>query len=163
MVLHGLADNRIGMAGYAQLLLAHGYTVLPEATAHGVSGGTLATSGWQTFMTGPISCRPRRIRAASSPWANRWGRRSCCGLCRWNPDSVPWLRNRHFPHFERLPTTGWGSRFTPVLGWGGRCCGTDRGCLPAGAVEVRVADGRGFAVSCRGGGARSRASDSWTD
>jgi pimeloyl-ACP methyl ester carboxylesterase len=46
LVLHGLADNRIGMAGYAQLLLAHGYTVLlPDARAHGVSGGTVATFG----------------------------------------------------------------------------------------------------------------------
>jgi pimeloyl-ACP methyl ester carboxylesterase len=46
LLLHGLADNRIGMAGYAQLLLAHGYTVLlPDARAHGVSGGTVATFG----------------------------------------------------------------------------------------------------------------------
>lgn len=46
LVLHGLADNRIGVAGYAQLLLAHGYTVLlPDARAHGVSGGALATFG----------------------------------------------------------------------------------------------------------------------
>jgi len=46
LLLHGLADNRLGMRGYAQLLLAHGYTVLlPDARAHGVSGGTLATFG----------------------------------------------------------------------------------------------------------------------
>jgi len=46
LVLHGLADNRLGMSGYAQLLLAHGYTVLlPDARAHGVSGGELATYG----------------------------------------------------------------------------------------------------------------------
>lgn len=46
LILHGLADNRLGMAGYAQLLLAHGYMVLlPDARAHGVSGGTLATYG----------------------------------------------------------------------------------------------------------------------
>jgi len=46
LVLHGLADNRLGMAGYAQLLLAHGYTVLlPDSRAHGVSGGTVATFG----------------------------------------------------------------------------------------------------------------------
>ena len=46
LVLHGLGDNRIGMTGYAQLLLAHGYTVLlPDARAHGVSGGSLATFG----------------------------------------------------------------------------------------------------------------------
>lgn len=46
IVLHGLGDNRIGMTGYAQLFLAHGFTVLmPDARAHGVSGGALATYG----------------------------------------------------------------------------------------------------------------------
>jgi hypothetical protein len=46
LVLHGLADNRLGMIGYAELLLAHGYTVLlPDARAHGASGGELATYG----------------------------------------------------------------------------------------------------------------------
>jgi pimeloyl-ACP methyl ester carboxylesterase len=46
ILLHGLGDNRAGMAGYAQLLLAHGFTVLlPDARAHGASGGPLATYG----------------------------------------------------------------------------------------------------------------------
>lgn len=46
LLLHGLGDNRIGMTGYAQLLLAHGFTVLlPDARAHGTSGGPLATYG----------------------------------------------------------------------------------------------------------------------
>lgn len=46
LVLHGLSDNRLGMTGYAELLLAHGYTVLlPDARAHGASGGTIATYG----------------------------------------------------------------------------------------------------------------------
>jgi dipeptidyl aminopeptidase/acylaminoacyl peptidase len=46
LLLHGLSDNRIGMTGYAQFLLAHGYTVLmPDARAHGTSGGALATYG----------------------------------------------------------------------------------------------------------------------
>jgi len=46
LLLHGLGDNRIGMTGYAQLLLAHGFTVLlPDARAHGVSDGPLATYG----------------------------------------------------------------------------------------------------------------------
>jgi len=46
MLLHGLAENRVGMAGYAQLLLAHSFSVLlPDARAHGASGGDLATYG----------------------------------------------------------------------------------------------------------------------
>lgn len=46
ILLHGVGDNRLGMMGYAQLLLAHGYTVLmPDARAHGASGGELTTYG----------------------------------------------------------------------------------------------------------------------
>ena len=46
LLLHGLGDNRLDMIGYAELLLAHGYTVLmPDARAHGTSGGELATFG----------------------------------------------------------------------------------------------------------------------
>ncbi len=43
---HGLSDNRVGMTGYAQLFLAHGFAVLlPDARAHGANGGALATYG----------------------------------------------------------------------------------------------------------------------
>jgi len=46
ILLHGLGDNRLGMTGYARLFLAHGFSVLlPDARAHGVSGGELATYG----------------------------------------------------------------------------------------------------------------------
>lgn len=46
ILLHGLGDNRVGMIGYTQLLLGHGYAVLmPDARAHGESGGDLATYG----------------------------------------------------------------------------------------------------------------------
>jgi uncharacterized protein len=46
LLLHGQADNRLGMVGYARLLLVHGFTVLlPDARAHGESGGPLATYG----------------------------------------------------------------------------------------------------------------------
>ena len=46
LLLHGLGDDRMGMTGYAALLLHHGFTVLmPDARAHGVSGGVLATYG----------------------------------------------------------------------------------------------------------------------
>jgi predicted alpha/beta-fold hydrolase len=43
---HGLSDNRAGMMGYAQFFLRHGYDVLmPDARAHGMSGGQIATYG----------------------------------------------------------------------------------------------------------------------
>jgi uncharacterized protein len=46
IALHGLGDNRVGTMGYAQLLVAHGFSVLmPDARAHGASGGELATYG----------------------------------------------------------------------------------------------------------------------
>lgn len=46
LLLHGQADNRAGMLGNADLLLRHGYAVLlPDARAHGESGGAIATYG----------------------------------------------------------------------------------------------------------------------
>jgi pimeloyl-ACP methyl ester carboxylesterase len=46
LLLHGLGDNRTGMTGYAELLLRQGFRVLmPDARAHGLSGGDLATFG----------------------------------------------------------------------------------------------------------------------
>ncbi|MGH8629177.1 MAG: alpha/beta hydrolase, partial [Burkholderiales bacterium] len=48
VLLHGVADNREGMGGYALLFLRHGYSVLlPDARAHGESGGDLTTYGVQ--------------------------------------------------------------------------------------------------------------------
>ena len=46
ILLHGVADNRMGMLGYAELLLRHGFAVLlPDARAHGQSGGDAVTYG----------------------------------------------------------------------------------------------------------------------
>ena len=46
LLLHGLSDNRLGMIGYAEFLLIHHYSVLmPDARAHGQSGGPIATYG----------------------------------------------------------------------------------------------------------------------
>lgn len=46
ILFHGMSDNRMGMIGYAELLLANGYGVLmPDSRAHGQSGGALATYG----------------------------------------------------------------------------------------------------------------------
>jgi hypothetical protein len=69
LLLHGLSDNRVGMIGYAEFLLAHGYTVLmPDARAHGQSQGTVATYGllerqdirdWVRWIS--ASSRPRCV------------------------------------------------------------------------------------------------------
>ena len=46
LMLHGVTDNREGVAGFASTLLDHGYGVLlPDSRAHGESGGTMATYG----------------------------------------------------------------------------------------------------------------------
>jgi uncharacterized protein len=46
ILFHGLSDNRLGMLAYAQIFLKHGYDVLmPDARAHGTSGGDMATYG----------------------------------------------------------------------------------------------------------------------
>ena len=46
ILLHGITDNREGVAGYGHLLLQHGYAVLlPDSRRHGESGGDLATYG----------------------------------------------------------------------------------------------------------------------
>ena len=46
ILFHGLSDNRMGTVGYAELLLRHGYAVImPDARAHGASGGDLAAYG----------------------------------------------------------------------------------------------------------------------
>jgi len=47
LVFHGVADNRVGVTGQAELLLRAGYSVvMMDARAHGESGGDMATYGW---------------------------------------------------------------------------------------------------------------------
>lgn len=44
ILLHGVGDNRLGVAGYGTWLARNGYTVvLPDARGHGVSGGEITT------------------------------------------------------------------------------------------------------------------------
>jgi pimeloyl-ACP methyl ester carboxylesterase len=46
ILLHGVGDNRLGVSGYGVWLVRNHYTVLlPDARAHGYSGGDLATYG----------------------------------------------------------------------------------------------------------------------
>jgi hypothetical protein len=46
ILLHGVSDNRLGMYGYGQWLVENHYSVvLPDARAHGISGGEIASYG----------------------------------------------------------------------------------------------------------------------
>jgi uncharacterized protein len=46
ILLHGITDNREGVAGYGKIFLDHGYSILlPDARRHGESGGDIATYG----------------------------------------------------------------------------------------------------------------------
>ncbi len=46
ILLHGVADTRMGMLGHARLLLQHGFaTLVPDSRGHGVSGGDFITFG----------------------------------------------------------------------------------------------------------------------
>jgi uncharacterized protein len=48
ILFHGVADNRTGVLGPAELLLRHGFNVvMMDSRAHGKSGGDMATYGWQ--------------------------------------------------------------------------------------------------------------------
>jgi uncharacterized protein len=47
LLFHGVADNRAGVLGQAQLLLKEGYSVvMMDSRAHGQSEGPMATYGW---------------------------------------------------------------------------------------------------------------------
>jgi len=47
LVFHGVADNRMGVMGQAEILLRAGYSVvMMDARAHGASEGAMATYGW---------------------------------------------------------------------------------------------------------------------
>ncbi|HEX6880348.1 MAG TPA: alpha/beta fold hydrolase, partial [Terriglobales bacterium] len=46
ILLHGVTDNREGIAGFAPMFLKAGYSVLmPDSRAHGESGGDIASYG----------------------------------------------------------------------------------------------------------------------
>lgn len=48
ILFHGIADNRTGDSGHAELLLRHGYSlVMMDSRAQGESGGDIETYGWK--------------------------------------------------------------------------------------------------------------------
>lgn len=81
ILFHGLSDNRAGMIGYAQIFLKHGHDVLmPDARAHGSSGGQIATYGLKE--TGDIQnwldwLEVHEHSACVMGSLNRWVQRAC--------------------------------------------------------------------------------------
>jgi pimeloyl-ACP methyl ester carboxylesterase len=48
LVLHGIADNRMGVFDHAEFLIRAGYgVVMMDSRAHGESGGAITTLGWK--------------------------------------------------------------------------------------------------------------------
>jgi len=51
ILLHGQSDNWVGMLGYADMLLRHGYAVvLPNARGMGRAAGTVTWNGGSYVM-----------------------------------------------------------------------------------------------------------------
>jgi hypothetical protein len=115
IVLHGLKDNRIGMLDYADIFLAHGYSVLtPDSRAHGESGGTVASYGfletddihrWLDWMMA------NRIRLVFMVSVNRWAQHNFCRHSRLLRNFVRLRRSVLFHLIERRHMTGWDSHF----------------------------------------------------
>ena len=84
ILLHGLGDNRLGMTGYAQLLLAHGFafsspTRALMAPAEATSPPT-AFSNVMTFTSGSTSSPRKVTRIASTDSPNPWAPPNSCSL-----------------------------------------------------------------------------------
>ncbi len=66
IVQHGQGDNRVGMLGYADMLMRHGYGVLlPDSRAAGTSGGAYLTYG--VLEAGDFSLWYNWINASQTP------------------------------------------------------------------------------------------------
>jgi fermentation-respiration switch protein FrsA (DUF1100 family) len=110
ILLHGVADNRAAMLGPADMLLHHGYAVLlPDARAHGASGGERATYG--IMEAGDLRRWYDWLEQAEAPrcidgLGNSRARRSCSNLSRLRPDFARWLRSRPSQTFGKPPMTG---------------------------------------------------------
>jgi len=94
ILMHGVADTRLGMSGHAPFLLRAGYTVLmPDSRGHGGSNGRIITYGVREshdVSAGPTCCRANQTWYVCMGSANRWGRQSCLSPSPVSPDFAPW-------------------------------------------------------------------------
>lgn len=120
ILFHGLSDNRLGAISYARIFLEHGYDVLmPDARAHGASGGDLATYGLREsddIKPGSTGRRRRSILRAYMDLLNRWEPRDFCNRFNRKNAFAQSSRNPLFQVFGRWPMTVWGNFFAPALG-----------------------------------------------
>jgi uncharacterized protein len=126
ILLHGLSDNRMGVLGYAEMLLRHGFSVvMPDARAHGASGGNLATYG--LLEAGDIHrwvewVQERQHSSCIFGFGESMGAAQLLGSPGTEPRFCAVAAESPFPAFARSPMTAWGSSFTPDRGWGDRYC-----------------------------------------
>ena len=91
ILLHGIGDNRMGVAGFARLFLANGYRVLlVDSRAQGTSGGAFATYGvlerddvhrWLDWLE-----KDQTESCVYGFGESRWGRQFSCSLWRTKTD-----------------------------------------------------------------------------
>ena len=139
ILLHGLSDNRLGMIGYAELLLSHGFSVLmPDARAHGNSGGQLATYGlvesedihrWFDWLQ--QSQHPGCIFG----FAESVGAAQLLQSLQGEPRFCARAAESPFSSFARLPMIVLGSSLILARGWGGQSCG------PLSSSHLAMPDG----------------------
>jgi hypothetical protein len=108
ILLHGIGDNRLGVAGYGQMFLQQGYRILlPDSRAHGESGGPIATYGlresddvhrWVSWLY------ERGAQPVLMASENRWAPHLCWKAWRRSPGFVRLSQTLHSPLFEALPT-----------------------------------------------------------
>lgn len=127
ILLHGVSDNRMGMYGYGKWLLQNHYMVLlPDARAHGNSGGELATYGLKE--ADDIHRWVDWIESAEHPrcmfgLGESMGAAQLLQALPKNLDFAPSSPNRRLLHFARWPTRALAGRFILDHGSAGRSFG----------------------------------------
>lgn len=105
IALHGITDNREGVFGYGLMFLERGYAVLlPDARAHGESGGEIATYGVKrlTICTDGFLGFTSTIRPnVSMGLASRTARRCYCSHSPRKHDTALWRQRARFQRRAR--------------------------------------------------------------
>jgi uncharacterized protein len=127
ILLHGVSDNRMGMYGYGKWLVQNHYMILlPDARAHGSSGGKLATYGLKE--ADDIHRWVDWIETAEHPRC-MFGLGESMGAAQLlqslpkEPRFCAVVAESPFATFREVAMRGLAARFTPGRGSGGRFFG----------------------------------------